>query len=114
MTATLPLSLFGRTVRALHLVGIGGTGMTPLALCLAQAGYIVTGEDDSLTPAVKELLELGAVTVTGAGSVPPPPTSWFIRQLFIPSMSLGKAPLPVGCLNIVEENFSRSFCCAKS
>ena len=35
--------LFGRPVRHCHLVGVGGTGMTPLAMLLAQRGWSVSG-----------------------------------------------------------------------
>ncbi len=34
-----PPRLFDREVRAVHLVGVGGTGMAPLALYLRQAGF---------------------------------------------------------------------------
>ena len=62
--------LFDRVVRSVHLVGVGGTGMAPLALCLRQAGLAVTGEDDALAPAVRPWLEQAGVTITGPGQVP--------------------------------------------
>ena len=69
--SALPLPrLFDRDVRALHLVGVGGTGMAPLALYLRQTGFAVTGEDDALPPAVRAWLEPAGVTVTGTGGVP--------------------------------------------
>ena len=69
--SALPLPrLFDRDVRALHLVGVGGTGMAPLALYLRQTGFTVSGEDDALPPAVRAWLEPAGVTVTGAGGVP--------------------------------------------
>ena len=61
---------FDRDVRALHLVGVGGTGMAPLALYLRQTGFTVSGEDDALPPTVRAWLEPAGVTVTGAGDVP--------------------------------------------
>ena len=48
--------LFGREVRHLHCVGVGGMGMAPLAIYLAQAGFTVTGEDDALTDDMRILL----------------------------------------------------------
>lgn len=71
---TQPLPrLFNRSVRALHLAGIGGSGMAPLALCLRQMGFHVTGEDDALAPAVRALLErAGVEIVEEAGDVPEP------------------------------------------
>ncbi len=62
--------LFDRVVRSVHLAGVGGTGMAPLALCLRQAGLAVTGEDDALAPAVRPWLEQAGVTLTGPGQVP--------------------------------------------
>jgi UDP-N-acetylmuramate--alanine ligase len=48
--------LFGREVRRIHCVGIGGMGVAPLAIYLAQLGYGVTGEDDALGDDVRALL----------------------------------------------------------
>jgi len=53
--APLP-RLFDREVRHLHCVGVGGMGVAPLAIYLAQLGYTVSGEDDALTGPVRELL----------------------------------------------------------
>jgi UDP-N-acetylmuramate--alanine ligase len=51
-----PPRLFEREVRRIHCVGVGGMGVAPLALYLAQSGFTVTGEDDALTGPVRELL----------------------------------------------------------
>ena len=61
---------FKRETHAVHLVGVGGTGMAPLALCLRQAGLAVSGEDDALAPAVRLWLDQAGVTITGSGQVP--------------------------------------------
>ena len=61
---------FAREVRDVHLVGVGGTGMAPLALVLRQHGYRVSGEDDALAPAVRAVLEREGVVLTEAGDVP--------------------------------------------
>ena len=55
--------LFGRDVRHLHCVGVGGMGVAPLAVYLAQAGFTVTGEDDALSDDVRALLARERVTV---------------------------------------------------
>lgn len=55
--------LFGRDVRHLHCVGVGGMGVAPLAIYLAQAGFTVTGEDDALTDDVRALLTRERVAV---------------------------------------------------
>ena len=70
MSALLPLRLFDRDVRAVHLVGVGGTGMAPLALVLRELGLAVSGEDDALPADVRALLAGAGVTVTGPGGVP--------------------------------------------
>ncbi len=67
--ASPPRSAFA-VAGALHLVGVGGAGMAPLALCLREAGCTVTGEDDAMTPAVRRILEQGGVTLTAPGEVP--------------------------------------------
>src|SRR5438874_13596262 len=47
-------------VRAAHLVGIGGTAMTPLATILLQMGKRVTGSDLTPNAAMEQLRRLGA------------------------------------------------------
>jgi UDP-N-acetylmuramate--alanine ligase len=61
---------FDRDVHALHLVGVGGTGMAPLALYLREMGFQVSGEDDALAVSVSRWLERTGVTVTSRGDVP--------------------------------------------
>ncbi len=62
--------LFGRPVRHCHLVGVGGAGMTPLAMLLAQRGWSVSGEDDGLTAAAQRWLEQTGVVLGPSGVVP--------------------------------------------
>lgn len=67
MRATpLPL-LFGRTVQHIHCVGVGGMGMAPLAIYLAQSGFTVSGEDDAMTEEVRRELDRAQVKI---GPVP--------------------------------------------
>lgn len=61
-SAPQPL-LFGRAVRHIHCVGVGGMGVGPLAIYLAQAGFAVSGEDDALTDDMRRELERARVTV---------------------------------------------------
>jgi UDP-N-acetylmuramate--alanine ligase len=56
-------ALFGRSVRRIHGVGIGGMGLGPLAVYLAQLGFPVTGEDDALTPEMRAVLEREHVAI---------------------------------------------------
>ncbi len=69
MSAFLP-RFFGREIRSVHLAGVGGTGMAPLALCLRQAGCAVSGEDDALAPLVRPWLEQAGVVITAPGGLP--------------------------------------------
>src|SRR5882724_10293914 len=64
--APLP-RLFDREVRQIHCVGVGGMGVAPLAIYLAQLGFAVTGEDDALTSVVRELLARERIAI---GPVP--------------------------------------------
>ena len=48
----------------IHLIGIGGMGMAPLALYLQQTGIRVSGEDDAPQQQVTELLESNGVTLS--------------------------------------------------
>ncbi len=52
-------------IRAIHMVGIGGSGMSGIAEVLLNLGYSVQGSDLSNGSAVQRLRALGAVIHTG-------------------------------------------------
>lgn len=56
--------IFGRT-RHIHMVGIGGIGMSGMAEILLQKGYTVTGSDAREGETIKRLRELGAKIYIG-------------------------------------------------
>ncbi len=56
--------LFGRTVQRIHFVGVGGMGSGPLAIYLAQLGFVVTGEDDGLTEEMRARLSQEKIRLT--------------------------------------------------
>ena len=49
----------------IHLVGIGGAGLAPIARLLLQRGFVVSGSDQRPGPATAELAELGATVFIG-------------------------------------------------
>ncbi|WP_462324640.1 UDP-N-acetylmuramate--L-alanine ligase [Desulfoplanes sp.] len=55
-------------IRKIHMVGIGGTGMSGIAEVLLNHGYGVTGSDLHNTPVVKRLVQLGATVACGHGA----------------------------------------------
>ncbi|MEO1022461.1 MAG: UDP-N-acetylmuramate--L-alanine ligase [Bacteroidota bacterium] len=56
--------VFGRTSH-IHMVGIGGIGMSGMAEILLHRGYKVTGSDGAISDTTKRLEELGAVVHQG-------------------------------------------------
>lgn len=52
-------------VRRIHMVGIGGIGMSGIAEVLLNLGYEVSGSDLRLSPAIERLRLLGAVIAVG-------------------------------------------------
>lgn len=56
--------IFGRT-RHIHMVGIGGIGMSGIAEILLQKEYIITGSDVSMGETIERLQELGADITIG-------------------------------------------------
>ncbi len=70
MSAAQPPKLFGKTVTALHCVGVGGMGLGPLAVYLAGRGFVVSGEDDAMTEPMRAQLVAAGVTITPLGGVP--------------------------------------------
>ena len=59
-TVTLP------TATRLHLVGVAGTGMQPLAILLHEAGYVVSGSDRTDGPRMAALRALGIEALAGS------------------------------------------------
>ena len=59
--------------RALHFIGIGGAGMSGLALVAKQLGATVTGSDQAESSYSERLREAGSEGVIGhdASNVPP-------------------------------------------
>jgi len=70
MRAGYPPMLFGKTVTAVHCVGIGGMGLGPLAIYLVGRGFSVSGEDDAMTVAMRDQLVAAGVTIATTGAVP--------------------------------------------
>lgn len=60
--------LFGRDVRRIHCLGVGGMGVAPLAIYLVRSGWSVSGEDDALGRDVSALLSAAGVRL---GPMPP-------------------------------------------
>jgi UDP-N-acetylmuramate--alanine ligase len=56
------------TTRAIHIVGIGGAGMSAIATVLARMGHVVSGSDLRETPRTERLRLLGADVSIGHGS----------------------------------------------
>jgi UDP-N-acetylmuramate--alanine ligase len=56
--------VFGKT-KQIHMVGIGGIGMSGIAEILLQRGYTVTGSDSNVSETTERLKELGATVFTG-------------------------------------------------
>jgi UDP-N-acetylmuramate--alanine ligase len=47
------------TVKNIHFVGIGGSGMSGIAEVLANSGYLVSGSDIKTSPVIEHLISLG-------------------------------------------------------
>ncbi|HVU36607.1 MAG TPA: UDP-N-acetylmuramate dehydrogenase [Opitutaceae bacterium] len=63
MRPSRPPPLFGRELTRIHCVGVAGMGVGPLAIYLAQRGYVVTGEDDAPTEEMRAMLAREGVAI---------------------------------------------------
>jgi len=54
-----------QSVRNIHFVGIGGSGMSGIAEVLSGMGYAVSGSDLASSPVTRHLEELGCIVKTG-------------------------------------------------
>ncbi len=52
-------------MKHIHLIGIGGSGLSAIALFLKEQGYVVTGSDRSLSPAARQLADKGVGIFAG-------------------------------------------------
>ena len=71
--------------RALHFVGIGGAGMSGLALIAAQLGASVTGSDRAESAYMPRLRELGIEPVIGHAEQNVPPGAEVVYSTAVPS-----------------------------
>ena len=52
-------------MKKVHLIGIGGTGLSAIATLLKERGYAVTGSDRTLSPLARQLTNQGILVYTG-------------------------------------------------
>jgi len=52
-------------MKTIHLIGIGGTGLSAIARVLHEKGYRVTGSDRALSPLARDLMALGIQVFEG-------------------------------------------------
>lgn len=52
-------------MRHVHLIGIGGSGLSAIARVLQESGYVVTGSDRMLSPLAQELMRAGVKVAIG-------------------------------------------------
>ncbi|RYZ54448.1 MAG: UDP-N-acetylmuramate--L-alanine ligase [Proteobacteria bacterium] len=71
-----------QVLRKLHLIGIGGTGMRPLAEIAKQQSYDVTGSDQSRSDNIERLIAAGIDVKHShaAGNLPPKPCTIVISS----------------------------------
>ena len=48
-----------KSVKKIHMIGIGGSGMCPLAEILHSKGYILSGSDNNESDPLKRVIALG-------------------------------------------------------
>ena len=71
MSPVRPLpSLFGRGIRAVHCLGVGGMGLGPLAIYAAEIGFAVSGADDAMTDAMRVWLERAGIHLAAPDVLP--------------------------------------------
>ena len=81
-----------KQVKRIHMIGIGGAGMCPLAEILLKEGYTLTGSDNNESDNLTKLRSLGVPVSMGhraetletpKWSYTPPPCSMITRS-FVP------------------------------
>ena len=72
-----------KQVKRIHMIGIGGAGMCPLAEILLKEGYTLTGSDNNESDNLTKLRSLGVPVSMGHRAYTPPPCSMITRS-FVP------------------------------
>ncbi|MBR5112284.1 MAG: UDP-N-acetylmuramate--L-alanine ligase, partial [Clostridia bacterium] len=54
-----------KKVKRVHFIGIGGSGMCPIAEILHEKGYIISGSDNNETDTLARVRALGAKVTLG-------------------------------------------------
>jgi UDP-N-acetylmuramate--alanine ligase len=67
-----------------HLIGIGGSGISAIARLLLESGYQVTGSDRALSPLADGLQKLGATVYVGHAAQNVTGADWVVRSSAIP------------------------------
>ncbi|MBL7072378.1 MAG: UDP-N-acetylmuramate--L-alanine ligase [Candidatus Omnitrophica bacterium] len=67
------LEIYGKRVKNIHFIGIGGIGMSALAKIYLSKGHIITGSDLRLNDLTDELKRLGSVIFEGHDALNVPP-----------------------------------------
>jgi UDP-N-acetylmuramate--alanine ligase len=76
------------TKKEAHFLGVGGMGMTPLALYLAQAGWSITGEDMHLAEGSRKLLAGAGVCIDEFNTFRSPPERMVISSAIGPDHAM--------------------------
>ncbi|HWR65843.1 MAG TPA: UDP-N-acetylmuramate--L-alanine ligase [Bellilinea sp.] len=71
-------------MKHIHLIGIGGTGLSAIALLLKQRGYIVSGSDRTLSPLARTLSAQGVTVYAGHDAQNVPAADLVVRSSAIP------------------------------
>ncbi len=53
------------SVKRIHMIGIGGSGMCPLAEILNSKGYVITGSDNNMSASLERIINLGIKVYMG-------------------------------------------------
>ncbi len=67
-----------------HLIGIGGSGLSAIARLLLESGYTVTGSDRMLSPLAADLKTIGATIAVGHAAENVTGADWVVRSSAIP------------------------------
>jgi len=54
-----------KNAKTIHFIGIGGSGMCPLAEILHHEGYTLTGSDNNYTDTLQRIMDLGIEVTMG-------------------------------------------------
>ena len=82
-----------KSVKRIHFIGIGGSGMCPIAAILHKEGYLLSGSDNNETDTLARIRSLGIPVVLGQKELSATASTWSVKRANSATISYSSRPI---------------------